>query len=150
MEHMVAHWCGDVDFHVEVRKEVCVRGIDHSTHWEDIFVRAMDEEQIGEWQREVQKPTKARCMYEVASDVFSGENVSDNNVRLVHVENAHKLRMYALFKTQLQPERYLLCVENKQERMMLACFWAGVLPLRIETGRYEFGGIQGKRARDSN
>ncbi len=79
-------------------------------------MRAMDERQIEEWQREVQKPTKARCVYEV-SDVFPGENVSDDNVRLVHVENSHKLRMYALFKTQLQPERYLLCVENKQERM---------------------------------
>ena len=107
-------------------------------------MRAMDKRQIEEWQREVQKPKKARCVYEV-SDVFSGENVSDDNVRLVHVENSHKLRMYALFKTQLQPERYLLCVENKQERMLLACFRAGVLPLRIETGRYEFGGIQGKR-----
>ena len=53
--------------------------------------------------------------------------------------------MYSLFKTQLQPERYLLCVKNKKERMLLACFRAGVLPLRIETGRYEFGGIQRKR-----
>ncbi len=56
---------------------------------------------------------KARCVYEV-SDVFSGENGSDDNVRLVHVENSHKLRMYVLFKTQLQREWYLLCVENKQ------------------------------------
>ncbi len=48
-------WGGDVDSHVEVRKEleVCVRGIDYSTRWEEIFVRAMDEQQKEEWQREV-------------------------------------------------------------------------------------------------
>ena len=53
--------------------------------------------------------------------------------------------MYSLFKTELKQELYLGCIENKQERMLLACFRCCVLPLRVETGRYEFGGIQRKR-----
>ena len=57
----------------------------------------------------------------------------------------HKLRHFALFKSKVQIECYLLMIQDVYKRMLISCLRMGVLPLRIETGRYEGSGIVGAR-----
>ena len=47
-----------------------------------------------------------------------------------------KLRVYRTFKSELRTENYIQAYLNKHERSIIAQFRAGILPLRIETGRY--------------
>ena len=47
-----------------------------------------------------------------------------------------KLRTYVTFKTSYTVEKYVLFNLNRSERSILAQFRCGILPLRIETGRY--------------
>ena len=47
-----------------------------------------------------------------------------------------KLRTYVQFKTAYQTEEYIKLNLNRSERSILAQFRCGVLPLRIETGRF--------------
>ena len=46
------------------------------------------------------------------------------------------LRTYITFKTSYTAEKYVLMNLNRSERSILAQFRRGILPLRIETGRY--------------
>lgn len=52
------------------------------------------------------------------------------------IQNVAKLRTYRLYKTDFETEKYLCLNLNKNERSMLAQFRTGILPLRVETGRY--------------
>ena len=52
------------------------------------------------------------------------------------VQNVPKLRTYIKFKTEFITESYVMFNLTKCERSMLAQFRCGILPLRIETGRY--------------
>ena len=52
------------------------------------------------------------------------------------ISNIPKLRTYALFKTAFGRENYVVLDMPKQLRSILAQFRCGILPLRIETGRY--------------
>ena len=52
------------------------------------------------------------------------------------VENTPKLRTYKLFKESFKTEQYVNINMSKHERSMMAQFRCGILPLRIETGRY--------------
>ena len=52
------------------------------------------------------------------------------------VERYPKLRTYRLFKTSFKCEHYLLLNLQRNQRSVLAQFRLGILPLRIETGRY--------------
>ena len=47
-----------------------------------------------------------------------------------------KLRTYRTFKHSWQKEQYLVLNLRKNERSLLCQFRFGILPLRIETGRY--------------
>ena len=47
-----------------------------------------------------------------------------------------KLRTYVTFTTSYTVEKYVLFNLNRSERSILAQFRCGILPLRIETGRY--------------
>lgn len=47
-----------------------------------------------------------------------------------------KLRTYITFKTDYETENYVKSYMSKQERSFLAQLRCGVLPLRVETGRY--------------
>ena len=47
-----------------------------------------------------------------------------------------KLRTYITFKTSYTVDKYVLINLNRIERSILAQFRCGILPLRIETGRY--------------
>ena len=52
------------------------------------------------------------------------------------VQSSPKLRTYKLFKNTFETENYLKLNLTKHERSMLSQFRCGILPLRIETGRY--------------
>jgi hypothetical protein len=72
------------------------------------------------------------------SERFKCENPVDANVRALHVDKAgHKMRMYALCKPKFKFKTYLRCVESTYEKQLLARFRMVVLPLRIETRRYD-------------
>lgn len=47
-----------------------------------------------------------------------------------------KLRTYKLFKTELQPELYTISFISKRIRSCLAKLRCGVLPLKVESGRF--------------
>ena len=53
------------------------------------------------------------------------------------LENKPKLRLYKTFKTTFETEGYLYRHLKQRDRSLLAQFQTGVLPLRIETGRYQ-------------
>jgi len=52
------------------------------------------------------------------------------------INNSAKLRTYKCFKTVFGTEKYVILNITKRERSTLAQFRSGILPLRIETGRY--------------
>ena len=53
-------------------------------------------------------------------------------------EGGNKLRTYALIKSEICFEPYLVCVFDQRKRALLFKFRSGIAPLRIETGRYEY------------
>ena len=52
-----------------------------------------------------------------------------------------KLRTYILFKEKFETEWYVQHSLSRKARSLLAQFRCGVLPLKIETGRLDKGGI---------
>ena len=55
----------------------------------------------------------------------------------LELENKPKLRLYKTFKTTFETEGYLYRHLKRQDKSVLAQFRTGILPLRIETGRYQ-------------
>ena len=53
-----------------------------------------------------------------------------------HIQTKPKLRTYIIFKQNLEPETYVKFHMNKQQGSLLAQLRTGILPLKIETGRY--------------
>ena len=51
--------------------------------------------------------------------------------------NAPKLRTYCTYKKEYETEPYVHCVVNRSCRSFLAQLRCGILPLKIETGRYQ-------------
>ena len=70
------------------------------------------------------------------------DNVKDKineyyyNIWKADVTKVSKLRTYTTFKDNFETEQYVLLNLNKRERSLLAQFRCGILPLRVETGRY--------------
>jgi hypothetical protein len=56
---------------------------------------------------------------------------------LQNIQNTPKLRTYKLLKNQYNVEKYVELNIPKNVRSAMAMFRCGVLPLRIETGRYK-------------
>ena len=52
------------------------------------------------------------------------------------IQTVSKLRTYREFKSKFKTERYLLSNMTKLEKSHFAQFRCGILPLRVETGRY--------------
>ena len=52
------------------------------------------------------------------------------------IQNVPKLRSYKLFKDSFNCEQYVSTNLKKNERSILCQFRCGILPIRIETGRY--------------
>ena len=63
------------------------------------------------------------------------------------VERFPKLRTYRLFKQEFKCEGYLLLNLPRNERSMLSQFRCGILPLRVETGRYVGEPIEERKCR---
>ena len=63
-------------------------------------------------------------------------NVNDINFRL-HINSSPKLRTYIMFKEHFEIEPYLKNVINRGHRSSIAQLRAGILPLAIETGRFQ-------------
>ena len=61
---------------------------------------------------------------------FYSSNWSNN------VATVPKLRSYITFKSEFKTENYLLINLSRKERNLMAQLRCGILPLRIETGRY--------------
>ena len=54
-----------------------------------------------------------------------------------NVVSVPKLRSFILFKKEMSPEPYIFKVINRGHRSILAQLRCGILPLRIETGRFQ-------------
>ena len=65
--------------------------------------------------------------------------------RSIYNGRLYKLRTYALFKYGIYRETYLVEVLDVRKRRLLSCLRMGVLPLRIETGRYEACQVKGAK-----
>ena len=52
------------------------------------------------------------------------------------VKNVSKLRTYCIFKEEYNTESYVYSVYNRAHRSILSQLRCGILPIRIETGRY--------------
>ena len=53
------------------------------------------------------------------------------------IEQVPKLRTYRIFKNEYETEPYVRCIWNRSHRSLLAQLRSGILPLRVETGRYQ-------------
>ena len=60
------------------------------------------------------------------------ENIEWSNV----VQSKPKLRTYKIFKTRYETEPYITANISRSERSFIAQLRSGILPLRIETGRF--------------
>ncbi len=59
-----------------------------------------------------------------------------SNAWYANVQTTPKLRSYKLFKSEFTCEDYVKMNLMKNERSLLCQFRSGILPLRLETGRY--------------
>lgn len=62
---------------------------------------------------------------------------SYKNDWMIAIQNSDKLRTYVNFKYDYYTEPYVFNIKNKSLRSMMAQFRCGVLPIKIETGRFE-------------
>ena len=53
------------------------------------------------------------------------------------ITNKPKLRSYQNWKKEYETEKYIALNLSRQERSFIAQFRGGVLPIRIETGRFQ-------------
>ena len=66
-------------------------------------------------------------------ELFMAKTENDWKLEL---ESKPKLRVYKTFKNKYETENYLNTYISKSKRSLLVQFRTGVLPLRIETGRF--------------
>ena len=71
------------------------------------------------------------------SKLESNVNILNQNVWYEHIHCLPKLRTYILFKSEYCTENYLKLYLSRSQRSLLAQLRTGILPLRIETGRYQ-------------
>ena len=67
----------------------------------------------------------------------SNLKILNQNVWYEHIHCLPKLRTYILFKFKYCTENYLKLYLSRSQRSLLAQLRTGILPLRIETGRYQ-------------
>jgi hypothetical protein len=77
--------------------------------------------------------TESICTLTSVNELFVCNN---NAVWKEEVNKLPKLRTYRTFKISSSRENYLSMYLTRAERALLAQFRTGILPLRIETGRY--------------
>lgn len=75
------------------------------------------------------------CDMEIVQQRFETEICSCDWIE--GVRSKPKLRTYLLFKENYETEKYVQYCDKRNERSLLAQIRLGVLPLHIETGRFE-------------
>ena len=73
------------------------------------------------------------CDVNIASDKIN--DLMQSNWKK-EAENKPKLRTFVLYKHEISPELYCCRIINRQRRAIFAQFRSGILPLKIETGRF--------------
>ena len=76
----------------------------------------------------------AYCNVDTVNDKVEAERIIDWSNKVI---TQPKLRTYRSFKRVYKGENYLLCNFDRSTRSFYVQFRFGILPLRIETGRYE-------------
>ena len=71
------------------------------------------------------------------SKLESNVKILNQNVWYEHIHCLPKLQTYILFKSEYCTENYLKLYLSRSQRSLLAQLRTGILPLRIETGRYQ-------------
>jgi hypothetical protein len=75
-----------------------------------------------------------------AVDILDAEVILRSNLQSrwsVEIKNKPKLRTYILFKDIYESEKYVTYYLSRYQRSLLAQLRFGILPLHIETGRYQ-------------
>jgi hypothetical protein len=139
-------WWSLKDFRVSVSRveSIGVRGVTRIVRWENDLFDEVCKLADAEWLKDVCLSRQAKCVYQAAVLISRGAP-QDGDVRDVHQLCHHKLRTYALFKCSLGYEMYLSVIRDVYKRQLVSRLRMGVLPLRIETGRYEGNGLKGSR-----
>ena len=68
--------------------------------------------------------------------VYSNKLIARYWMWEVGVLNVPKLRTYVLFKISYETEPYVSVFRNRRHRSVMAQFRGGILPFRVETGRF--------------
>ena len=82
------------------------------------------------------------CDLVKVNDKIEAEKVTDWANK---VNSQPKLRTYKTFKSTYQRENYLLCNLDRSTRSLYVQFRFGILPLRIETGRYRGESVEDRK-----
>ena len=97
------------------------------------------------WSKEI-KQLLIKCNMEIHFtnmnhvDLNTARNIlseQDQVMWINDMQTSSKLQTYSLFKDAFVQEPYLCKVQNRQHRSVLAQLRCGILPLKIETGRYQ-------------
>lgn len=67
---------------------------------------------------------------------IQNQHSTSENIWFANLQNSPKLRTYRLLKQNFSTENYLLMNIPKNQRSALAQLRCGILPLRVETGRF--------------
>ena len=119
--------------------------MDNSRLAKKIFLCNYSNPKVNDW------PTQVRRIFESMGelDIYNNVQVCDisyarnilfnNYAETWHasVMSKPKLRIYREFKTNYGLENYIVFNLSRQERSYLAQFRCGILPLRVETGRFK-------------
>jgi len=73
----------------------------------------------------------------IIKDVNLFYEAKSNRETLVEINSKQKLRTFRLFKDNVSTEGYVKHSVHRKKRSLMAQFRLGVLPLKIETGRYQ-------------
>ena len=78
--------------------------------------------------------TRQKC---VATDTWRSLGCRNNTTGTLEQKKTNSWTPVGLFKTEFKTESYLYCPMTRAHRRSYARFRCGVVPLRLETGRYE-------------
>ena len=148
-ERVWKEWWLDNSFRVSTSRVVqSPKGCDAVCYvrWEDDMLNEVCMVARNEWMKVVYegKAQGRRCIYKISNEIRASMP-KDSEVRQLHLDASHKLRMYAVFKENLHLEAYLREVTDVRKRRLMSMLRMGVLPLRIETGRYEACKVVGSK-----
>ena len=99
---------------------------------------------VGNWSSDVYNIFQDLGMLNVYRDL-STINIATAKIKLhescrqnwkVEILNVPKLRTYCIFKSTFETEPFVYRIHDRRKRSLLSQFRCGILPLKVETGRY--------------